>query len=355
MKSIRQLRQQTGWNCEQLCSLAGLPLTTFHRWSERMEQGLPAIGKPGPKPLVPLELERLLAQLQRLDHGTKRSRGSGALREQYRQQISRRDFRTLVRQARRNLRRQRRQEQCRIRWNLPGVVWSLDDTELVVQRNGGRCKLQLQHAQDLGSRYKFTPLVRKHLPGEVIAARLETLFLRYGPPLVLKRDNGGNLNHRAVDEVLARYLVIPLCSPPYYPPYNGGMEKAQCELKTVLEDKLSLLAEASDAWVQQMAETTIHQLNHQPRPCLQRRTACEAFAVARLHLKMYTRRKRKEILNEIMNLAREIIETPASTTRRHAGAAFRLAVETWLKQHGVITVCQNKTVSPSFQSKNSHK
>lgn len=355
MKIIRQLRQQTGWNCEQLCAMAGLSLATFHRWSDRMEQGLPAICKPGPKPLVPLELERLLVQLRRLDHGTKRSRGSGALRQQYRQQISRRDFRTLVRQARRNLQRQRRAEQSHIHWNLPGVVWSLDDTELVVQRNGSRCKLRLQHAQDLGSRFKFEPLVRKHLPGEVIAARLEALFRRHGAPLVLKRDNGSNLNHRAVDEVLARYLVIPLCSPPHYPPYNGGMEKAQCELKTVLEDKLALLAETSDAWVQQMAETANHQLNHQPRPCLQRRTACEAFAVAQSHLKMYTRRKRKEILNEIMNLAREIIETQASTKPRHANAAFRLAVETWLQRQGVITVCQNKIVSPSFQSKNSHK
>jgi hypothetical protein len=55
---------------------------------------------------------------------------------------------------------------------------------------------------------------------------LEQLFLHDGPPLVLKRDNGSNLNHQAVDEVLARYLVIPLNSPPHYPPYNGAMECA---------------------------------------------------------------------------------------------------------------------------------
>ena len=71
-----------------------------------------------------------------------------------------------------------------------------------------------------------------------MAVRLEQLFLRHGPPLVLKRDNGSNLNHQAVDEVLTRYLVIPLNSPPHYPPYNGGMECAVRELKTPLVEKI---------------------------------------------------------------------------------------------------------------------
>jgi hypothetical protein len=50
--------------------------------------------------------------------------------------------------------------------------------------------------------------------GETVGVRLEQLFLQHGPPLVLKRDNGSNLNQQAVDEVLARYLVLPLNSPP---------------------------------------------------------------------------------------------------------------------------------------------
>jgi hypothetical protein len=56
--------------------------------------------------------------------------------------------------------------------------------------------------QDLASRYKFTPWVGEQVLGEIVAVRLEQLFLRQGPPLVLKRDNGSNLNHQAVDEIL---------------------------------------------------------------------------------------------------------------------------------------------------------
>ena len=55
---------------------------------------------------------------------------------------------------------------------------------------------------------------------------------------MLKRDNGSNLNHQAVDEVLSRYLVIPLNSPPHDPPYNGGMECAVRELKTPRVEKI---------------------------------------------------------------------------------------------------------------------
>jgi len=80
-----------------------------------------------------------------------------------------------------------------------------------------------------------------------------------------------------------------------------------------------------------------------------------AFSGAKSHLKAYTRRKRKETLDEIMKLARTINETLAPTTPRHARAASRLAVETRLQRHGVFTTCQNTKVSPSFQLTNSHK
>jgi len=33
---------------------------------------------------------------------------------------------------------------------------------------------------------------------------------RFGPPLFLKRDNRGNLNHRVVNEVLAEFFVLAL-------------------------------------------------------------------------------------------------------------------------------------------------
>ena len=50
----------------------------------------------------------------------------------------------------------------------------------------------------------------------------------------MKRDNGSNLNHQAVNELLSEYMVLPLNSPTYYPQYNGGIENSQSIIKSAL-------------------------------------------------------------------------------------------------------------------------
>jgi transposase InsO family protein len=116
---------------------------------------------------------------------------------------------------------------------------------------------------------------------ETVAVHLEQLFLRHGPPLVLKRDNGSNLNQQAVDKVLACYLVMPLNSPPHYPPHNGGMECAVRELKTPLVEKILAVDSTTESQVQAWAEVLAHELNHRSRACLDGHIACRVFQVSR--------------------------------------------------------------------------
>ena len=125
-------------------------------------------------------------------------------------QISRRTFHELVEETRRQVLREREADRRSVHWQVPGAVWSVDPTELVLVRDGARQKLPMLPVLDLASRYKFAPLVSDRLTGEFVAARLDELFAQYGPPLVLKRDNGSNLNSEAVNAVLSRWLVIPL-------------------------------------------------------------------------------------------------------------------------------------------------
>jgi len=190
--------------------------------------------------------------------------------------------------------------------------------------------------------------------GESVALHLEQLFLQHSPPLVLKRDNGSNLNHQAVDELLARYLVIPLNSPPHYPPYNGGMECAVREVKTPLVEKILDHSSMPESQVQVWAEVLAHDLNHPSRPCLQGKVACQVFHQAKPALKVYTRRKRKEALDWINELTSLLIRVWAVRTPRQARTARRLAVETWLQRNGVITVSQNLKVLPVFSEKTAH-
>jgi len=349
--TVAQLKRQVRWPDQHLCRVVGVPYGTFRRWKQRLEHGEPARVRPGPKKVVPLALAELRGDLDCLHHGHARSRGVGALYRQYQAQISRRELETLIATARQALARQRQAAFRHITWHVPGLVWALDDAELARVSSH---LLRLHQVQDLASRYKFPPWVGEQILGEAVALRLEQLFLQHGPPLVLKRDNGSNLNQHAVDALLVRYLVVPLNSPPHYPPYNGGMECAIRELKTPLVEQLRSSGPVPEAQVQGWAAVLAHDLNHRPRHCLDGQIACHVFQEARPALKAYTRRKRREIFDEINNLTWMLMESRSVRTQRQADAARRLAVEAWLQRNGVITITQRTRVLPVFLKQIAH-
>jgi len=349
--TFTRLKQQVGWPYQRLSKSVGVSYGNFRRWKRRLACDQPACLKPGPKKVVPLNLDELRGAVCRLEHGGQRSRGVGLLYRQYQSRISRRDLEALAQTVRRELLQQHQAELHHLTWHVPGSVWSLDDAELA------RCedhKLHLHQVQDLASRYKFTPLVGEHVLGQTVALHLEQLFLRHGPPLVLKRDNGSNLNHQAVDEVLRHYLVVPLNSPPHYPPYNGGMEHAVRELKSPLLDKVLDHGSIADSAVELWAEVLAHDLNHHSRPCLQGQVACQVFQSARSAMKVYTCRKRREAFDWINELTSLLIQVWAVQTPRQEETARRLAVETWLQRNGLLSVSQNPKVSPIFPEKIAH-
>lgn len=349
--TLTRLKRQLCWPYRHLCESVELSSASFRRWKRRLEQGQPPLFKPGPHKVGPLRLEELHVDLCGLKHGRQRSRGVGRLYQQYQDQISRRDLEALVETARQESLRHQQAGLRHITWQVPGLVWSLDDTELA---SFAHHKLHLHQVQDLASRYKFTPWVGERVSGETVAVHLEQLFLQHGPPLVLKRDNGSNLNQQAVEEVLARYRVIPLNSPPYYPPYNGGMERAVRELKIPLVEKILAHGLTPEPQVQAWAEALAHELNHRSRDCLNGRIACRVFQDAKPALKAYTLRKRRETFDWINQLTRALIKVSAVHTQHQAATARRLAVETWLQRNGVIIITQNPKVLPVFLGKNAH-
>lgn len=345
------LKQQVRWPYQRLSESVGLPYANFRRWKRRLACGQPAYLKPGPKKVLPLNLDELRAQVCCLNHGWQRSRGVGPLYRQYQSQISRRDLEVLTATVRRELLHQHQAELCHLTWHVPGLVWSLDDAELARFDDH---RLHLHQVQDLASRYKFAPLVGEQILGETVALHLEQLFERHGPPLVLKRDNGSNLNHQAVDEVLRRYLVVPLNSPPHYAPYNGGMEHAVRELKTPLVEKILDHGSRAESPVELWAEVLANDLNHRSRPCLHGQVACQVFQNAKSAMKVYTRRTRREVFDWINELTSLLIRVWEVRSPRQEETARRLAVETWLQRNGLVTVSQNHKVSPIFPEQIAH-
>ena len=92
------------------------------------------------------------------------------------------------------------------------------------------------------------------------------------------------------------------------------------------------------------------------------RTACEVFSSGKHNTTAYTRRNRKETYEQIKALAVDIVQAmrgercPEINAQpiEAASTVWRLAVETWLHRHGLITVSVNGKVLPHFPLFRSH-
>ena len=319
----------------------GLSYTTLMRWKRRLAAGRPAVKKPGPKKVRPLNLGQLKQKIRDLQHGKKRSRGAGRVYGAFSGTISRRDLNQMIRNVRNEKNRRKAARRYHVTWLKPNLAWAMDDCRKTTVTAGG--DLHLHNLSDLCSRYKFHPLASSSLPcGEEVAGHLSHLFSRYGAPLFCKRDNGGNLNHGAVNDTLEEAYVIPINSPPFTAPYNGAIEHTQGEFKDYLQrwhwkantiDEFSLLA-----------ETAAHELNHQPRRSLDGRTACRIyFGNNRMR---WDKRRRKSIYNWIRDLAAEI--SIRADEKRISATAWRMAAKQWLVKNGLIKIQRAGNVLPHF-------
>jgi hypothetical protein len=334
------LKQEQGVPYIRLCPLVPVAYSSFGRWRRRVAKGLPPVQVPGPQKQGVVDPEVLKQEVAKLKHGAQRSAGVGALYLRHCQAVSRRDLAALVLAAREEAQRQRRAALTELGWVVPGLVWAMDDSFL-----NGRSGPRLHLVQDLGSRFKLPPLISPRLAaGKQVAAHLEQQFAASGPPLFCKRDNGSNLNHRAVDQLFADAGVLPLNSPPYYAPYNGGIEYAQREVKA------ALAAAAPLAWplpaLQAVAGSAVIRLNHKPRPCLEGHTATERFAQGQQAARRYQAGERREVEEQITERAARIAAHLDEPEAKAQALAWRLAVEHWLVTHNIITMTTPHRVLP---------
>jgi hypothetical protein len=332
-----QIRERTAMPYRAICEAVRLPYPSFIRWHLRRKRDTPLVRQPGPPKVKLPDFSRLHQDIAQLSHGQDRTQGIGAVYARHASSISRRELQRMVALARHDQNTAHRQNLRRIRWNVPNVAWSMDPCEY---KQHDAAKVYMNQMQDLASRYKFGPIAGGIPCGEEIAGHLAATFKRFGAPLFLKRDNGGNLNHAAVNDVLAEHFVLPVNSPVHYPPYNGAIEEAQAELKTGLSAKLTYKS-CPGEHLEAYAGVVEHDLNHQPRPCLNGRNSCQAYFSGR---RTFTRWERRDAYEWIANAQKDMLCCEDIQPQ----AAWRIAVEAWLKMKGFITVSINGKVSPYF-------
>jgi transposase InsO family protein len=351
---MESVAEKTGSPRRAVCRQMAVPYSSLMRWRHRVSEGKVAVGKPGPGKVAPLNLAALKDQILLLSHGRERTKGTGALYEQHREAISRRDLRALAAETRRELRQEAAALERRIEWLAPGLVWSMDDTDLKDFANG---PMSVHQVHDLGSRFALRCFGRPDLAdGHAVAEGLEALIRENGPPLVFKRDNGSNLNHHAVNEVFEKHMIIPLNSPAYYPPYNGGVERKQQELQRTLVARDAYKGLSQDAFVREVALCG-HDMNHRGRDSLGGRVACcVMMQEGREAIRRYGRRERRQVYDQIQMLTVDVYQRLGEDASQQDAieTAFRYAVETWMQQNELIRVTRNGEVLPLFYNFQSH-
>jgi len=345
MNIVEDIRQELKAPYGSVCRELELPYSSLMRWRNRRRAGKRLVQKPGPAKAAPLDLEALHEEIGQLEHGRERTRGTGALYQQHRNEISRRDLQALVEATRRELRREAGALERRIEWLVPGAVWSMDDTKKHwLENRFGHMHLVM----DLGSRYNLRALGSEvQANGWKVAENLADLFHRHGPPLFMKMDGGSNFGHREVRRVLAESWVIPLVSPPYYPPYNGGIERGHQEVLRQLSARIGF-GTVSPRELFLQCEVSGHEVNHKQRQSLGGCTACQALVAGRSFHRRFGRRQRKEVFEQITSLAVDIVAALGEHTATINETAFRYAAETWMQSNNIIRVVRNGEVLPTF-------
>jgi len=327
-------REEFTW--AQLCS-GLIPLATVLRWKARHGVGQPILQTPGPKKKPLVNGAAMRQQIRKLTAGPRRTAGTGQLREQWAEFISRRRFQEMVAQERQN----KIDDMKRITWHRPGVAWSLDTTEYGA--------MKISPLRDLASKYQIpTPLVGRCEDGEEIALYLDRTFRKEGAPLFLKRDLGSPLNCMAVDDVLERYLVLPLNSPPGYPRYNGSAERAMQDLKNEL-DRQHQRIQMKDLPMAIEIELATHELNHKPRRVLAGLTPCQVYHDPRRRLRLHGAVRRR-LFHGVLEQFWQIAQSMPERNRHTLNAAWRLLVEDWLRRHQWISVRANRQTNVSTNS-----
>ncbi len=144
-------------------------------------------------------------------------------------------------------------------------------------------------------------------------------------------------NNQPVDDLLARWGVIPLNSPAYYPGYNGAIEKGIRELKERLERDLPVPQSWNVAQVGSFVEVEAALENFKHRRSLGGATAKEVYdkKPKRGH---WSKRKRHDVFTSTSARAKAILKQKMKTDQRSVDAAWRHAVEAWLCDQALIEV-----------------
>lgn len=117
----------------------------------------------------------------------------------------------------------------RLKWHRPGRVWAIDHSEASHPVDGQFP--QILAVRDLASHCQLAWAPCSGTGAQEAASLLTELFDQFGPPLILKSDNGSAFISEVMSKLKNDSRVNSLFNPPRYPQYNGALERSNATLK----------------------------------------------------------------------------------------------------------------------------
>ena len=150
-----------------------------------------------------------------------------------------------------------------LHWQQPGRVWTMDHALAPCWIDG--CARDLLAVRDLASGQQLLWLPLSEATAASTLDQLAWLFALYGPPLVLKSDNGSAFSAVELRKFLQGTGVWPLFSPVRTPSYNGSCEAGIGSMKRRTAYQAERHGHAGQ-WTQADLETARQQANETARP-----------------------------------------------------------------------------------------
>jgi hypothetical protein len=234
----------------------------------------------------------------------------------------------------------------RLHWHHPGTVWAADHVEPDRPVDGKYP--YILSVRDLASHYQLAWQPVSDVGADTTNTVLSSLIWEYGPPLVLKTDNGPGFIARDTRKLLAAWSILHLRNPPRTPQYNGSCEAAGGSQKNTTEDQAALAGHPG-RWTSNDLQRARNIRNRFSRPWGHRGpTPQDAWkqshvtASQRRHLQATVNRYRKE------ELAQRGIPDEAFLSDAAQASVDRVAISRALKQHGHLRVTR-RLVTPSVK------
>jgi hypothetical protein len=219
MKALAVLRAYGG-DVEEVANMLGMKPSTLRRWRRHWCRGnhltMAPRGAPGRDASMD-DKDEMSETIRRLGPGV----GVAVLRGAC-PHVGRDEIRCLLHQIRQDWSDEHGISVESLLWTRPGTAWAMDYIEPPLPVDGIYKKIL--NVRDLASGKTLGAMPVYEESEQATIDFLLSLFVQYGPPFVIKMDNGGSVSSQAVLTFLDEHAVVCLLSPIRKPRYNGACE-----------------------------------------------------------------------------------------------------------------------------------